>query len=199
MNTENKGGSKLDLKDLIMFGDPTSMYVEFRSELFKTLGMCATSARIFDADDTGAQLEVTCVLTTTVVKDFMAVILDKGKRQELFEQDAKPSLVFSDGNGKDHAKLHLSANLQTYEAFTDYAQPLGSRYNRRPDREADQLYSSLDPAVDDTMTMLLDKSAVRWLMRQSAEVRDMLVHVANELNKPRQPYIKFLFLVEGVE
>lgn len=199
-NTENTR-SKLDLKNLLMFGDPVSMYVEFRSKLFETFGMCATSARIFDADDSGAQLEVTCVLTTTTVSEFMALVLDKAKRQDLFEQDALPTLVFSDFSGKDHAKLNLSANLQNYEAFTDYSvSPGGRGFSRKPDRDADQLYASLDDAPDDTHTMKLDKSAVRWLMRQSAEVRDMLVNIANGLHdKSASPHLKLLFLVNGVE
>ena len=187
-----------------------SMQVEFRSELFKALE--STAYRVeFDYNEDGGRLLVWSFVTSTSLKHLMPYMMGSKNRTLLFDTDAKPVVRFAEPDGVVFGGygLEMSAFLQDTQITCDYARHEMSRSagsgRRSPDREADALYSLLNHIQANNIgagNAASESSAEvefkRWMMRQSAEIRDLLVSVNAGREAEAGTYLKLTFSIEDV-
>ena len=211
MATKPKKAASSGMIDLLKgVGQPLSMQVEFRSELFKALE--STAYRVeFDYNEDGGRLLVWSFVTSTSLKHLMPYMMGSKNRTLLFDTDAKPVVRFTEPDGVVFGGygLEMSAFLQDTQITCDYARHEMSRSagsgRRSPDREADALYSLLNHIQANNIgagNAASESSAEvefkRWMMRQSAEIRDLLVSVNAGREAEAGTYLKLTFSIEDV-
>lgn len=210
MATKPKKAASSGMIDLLKgVGQPLSMQVEFRSELFKALE--STAYRVeFDYNEDGGCLLVWSFVTSTSLKHLLPYMMGKN-RTLLFDTDAKPVVRFTEQDGVVYGGygVEMSAFLSDAQITCDYSRHEMSRSagsgRRSPDREADALYSLLNHIQvnslregNATSESSVEVDFKRWMMRQSAEIRDLLVSVNAGREAEAGTYLKLTFSIEDV-